>query len=782
MDTSIKRSIDIWSTLIILVALILSASRLVMTGWTNDLDIILNLTLIGGVLGIALGQSRFSVNLVRMMVLVYTLFFIPWMFGLVLEPGLDWRDRLASMATRFQLSTQQWLQNHTVPDPILFLIVMALLYWIISVIAAYMVTRHDAIWASVIPTGVVMLFINHYDIRAAGDRLVIYYLLLALLLIGRLTYLHHRSEWQKSGVFIMHETGMDIGRATIIAGVAMVLFVFSIPVSKTDISHLGRVWDDISRPWETVRHRFSNAFSSLKSSNPIAQTVTFSDRLNLGTTISQNPEIVFTVIPTDPLSFGARFYWRARSYDSYLDGNWNSTITEHKDFNSGNFNLTYPGSISNSGRTEDQVTFYTRSTSQDILYTSGEPLFVSHGGQAILTFLPDGNVDLEVLLAVPLVNPGEIYRERVSVSRPTIEQMQKSSYSYPSWVTARYLQMPKGFSPRIKALAEQIVQGKVTPYDKTEAITEYLRQAIKYNGSLPIPPSNEDPLEWFLFELKQGYCNYYASAEVMMLRSIGIPARLAVGYAQGQLDPQTGIYTVRQKDSHAWPEIYFNGLGWIEFEPTISQPARDWLSSAVGTGSLQDGQTNSFDKIRQTLEALPRNPRSQQIPLAATPGPQQGFLNFWFVLGTTVFIFAVSFIIWHFILPHFKQVPIPVRMVKLLRKRGWTVPSWLHNWSLFSMNTPFERAYLAIGRVIRMMGHPIELAQTPAERVTTLTQLLPETALPANVFLSEYQRAQYSPYPGDLESVHLAIRTIQRIAFKAFISRIFKTRGKAWSR
>ena len=98
------------------------------------------------------------------------------------------------------------------------------------------------------------------------------------------------------------------------------------------------------------------------------------------------------------------------------------------------------------------------------------------------------------------------------------------------------------------------------------------------------------------------------------------------------------------------------------------------------------------------------------------------------------------------------------------------------------MNTPFERAYLAIGRAIRLLGHPVDAAQTPSERVTTLTQILPETALPANVFLSEYQRALYSQYPGDLESVRLAIRTIQGIVFRAFLSRIFRTRGKAWQR
>ena len=771
MDTSSKRSLDIWSTLIILAAIILSASRLVITNWTSNLDIILNLTIMGAVLGIALGQSKFSSNLVRVMALAYTLFVIPWIFGSALMPSVEWRDRLASLATRLNMSAVQWLHNHTVPDPILFLFLMALLYWIIAIVATYMVSRYESIWAAIIPAGVVMLFINHYDIRTVGDQLVIYFMLCALLLIGRLTYLHHRAEWQKSGIFIMHETGADIGRATIIAGVALVLIVFSIPVSKSDISQLGKTWDTVAKPWNTVRQRFSNAFSSLKSSNPVIQTVTYGDQLSLGTTISQSQQIVFTVIPTEPLSFGARFYWKARSYDTYEDGNWSSTITSTKDFNSSNFNLTYPGSISNSGRTEDQVTFYPNTPQQDILYTSGEPLFVDHASQAILSFLPDGNVDLEVLMATPPVNPGENYRERVSVSRPTVEQMQTSSTTYPAWLTTRYLQIPKGFPTNIKALAEQVTAGKTNPYDKAEAITEYLRAAIQYNGSIPVPPSSEDPLEWFLFELKEGYCNYYASAEVMMLRSLGIPARLAVGYAQGEYDAQTDVYTVRQKDAHAWPEVYFNGVGWVEFEPTASQPARDWLTSNQSASGQNQG--NNYDTLRQTLEANPRSSVPLQIPAAATPGSSQFLFGFWFYLGTALFIFAVSFIIWRFILPPFKRVPLPFRVERFMRKRGWFVPRWLHNWSLYSMQTPFERAYRAIGQAIRLLGQKPDVAQTPSERVLTLTQLLPEAAMPANSFLTEYQRDQYSPYPGDLIRVRMAIQTIRRAVYKAYLARLF---------
>jgi transglutaminase-like putative cysteine protease len=80
-------------------------------------------------------------------------------------------------------------------------------------------------------------------------------------------------------------------------------------------------------------------------------------------------------------------------------------------------------------------------------------------------------------------------------------------------------------------------------------------------------------MEWFLFDEQTGFCNYYATAQVLMLRSLGIPARFVVGYAQGEYDPQTKTYTVRKKDSHAWPEVYFIDYGWMPFEPTVDQPA-----------------------------------------------------------------------------------------------------------------------------------------------------------------------------------------------------------------
>ena len=85
-------------------------------------------------------------------------------------------------------------------------------------------------------------------------------------------------------------------------------------------------------------------------------------------------------------------------------------------------------------------------------------------------------------------------------------------------------------------------------------------------------PQGEDPIEWFLFEGREGFCNYFATAEVLMLRSIGIPARMVVGYAQGERISENDEFLVKVKDSHSWVEAFFPESGWIILEPTPTQP------------------------------------------------------------------------------------------------------------------------------------------------------------------------------------------------------------------
>src|SRR5207253_9783080 len=98
-----------------------------------------------------------------------------------------------------------------------------------------------------------------------------------------------------------------------------------------------------------------------------------------------------------------------------------------------------------------------------------------------------------------------------------------------------------------------------------------LRDHIAYDQNIDAPTSNVELIDYLLFTSRRGYCNYYASAEVILLRTLGIPARMAGGFNQGKLDPATGVYQVLEENAHAWPEVFFPTYGWVEFEPTASE-------------------------------------------------------------------------------------------------------------------------------------------------------------------------------------------------------------------
>jgi transglutaminase-like putative cysteine protease len=101
-------------------------------------------------------------------------------------------------------------------------------------------------------------------------------------------------------------------------------------------------------------------------------------------------------------------------------------------------------------------------------------------------------------------------------------------------------------------------------------LERYLR-TYPYSLDVERPPEGRDVVDYFLFGIREGYCDYYASAFVVMARSVGIPSRLASGYVGGQYDRSIEAYLVRQKSGHSWPEVYFPGWGWIGFEPTASR-------------------------------------------------------------------------------------------------------------------------------------------------------------------------------------------------------------------
>ena len=142
-------------------------------------------------------------------------------------------------------------------------------------------------------------------------------------------------------------------------------------------------------------------------------------------------------------------------------------------------------------------------------------------------------------------------------------------------------------SPAARRLAQAVAGGRSSEYDAVTALTSYLQTHYQYSQQLGHVPPGLDPVDWFLFDVKIGYCEQFATAETLMLRSLGIPARLATGYSTGQYDPVLDQSIVREKDAHAWVEAWFPNDGWVPVDPSpgySALPATQFPNHWAGSG------------------------------------------------------------------------------------------------------------------------------------------------------------------------------------------------------
>jgi transglutaminase-like putative cysteine protease len=192
------------------------------------------------------------------------------------------------------------------------------------------------------------------------------------------------------------------------------------------------------------------------------------------------------------------------------------------------------------------------------------------------------------------------YTIEVEYSTATEPDLKQAGIAYPEWLGS-YAALPgTGYRSaqvieRIHRLALDVTQAAaaVTPYDQAKAIESYLRDPSHYTYTLTPPPTpaGVDPLYFFLFESKRGYCEFFASAMGDMLRSLGIPTRLVNGFGPGTYETATNQYFVRGEDAHTWVEVYFPGFGWITFEPTPDIGGYSVISrGSTGTPCLRDSQ------------------------------------------------------------------------------------------------------------------------------------------------------------------------------------------------
>jgi hypothetical protein len=344
--------------------------------------------------------------------------------------------------------------------------------------------------------------------------------------------------------------------------------------------------------------------------------------------------------------------------------------------------------------------------------------------------------------------------EAVSVlEQRDARELRRAGAEYPAEIELRYLQTPKRFDPRVRALAEQITAHAPTPYDKAQALESYLRTTYGYTLQLPAA-SPPDPVANFLLERKQGHCELFASAMTVMLRAINIPARLVNGFNGGEFNPLTGSYVVRARDAHSWVEAYFPGDGWVTFDPTPvdsnASPGGAWhqflLYVDAGREFWRDWIVNyDFSHQRSlTISAMTRG-RSNADSLRAQ------FMRRYFALFAaarrTYELVRRAPVLW----TATTAVILACVLFAVNSRRAWRALTGLRA-GRHPERAPQTSASLWYARLLRHLGrrgwHKLP-AQTSADFAVNIAD--PELKLAVCDFTTHYQRARFAGSAADAQ-------------------------------
>jgi transglutaminase-like putative cysteine protease len=287
----------------------------------------------------------------------------------------------------------------------------------------------------------------------------------------------------------------------------------------------------------------------------------------------------------------ARYYWRGLTYDRYTERGWSAVYTVRVRYTAGEpASETFPA---NRRFLRQEIRLV--EDGGGLLYVTGALITVDQDFQVAWRMRPGPQQPGDVFGATTETNS---YRADSLLPVFAEAELRAAGQEYPAWVAERYLVLPDSVPDRVLALARDLTATEPTPYDRAVAIERYLRR-FPYTLDVPAPPAGQDIADYFLFDLQQGYCDYYATAMVVLARAAGMPARLVTGYAPGSYDEVAAQFIVTEAEAHSWAEIYFPGYGWIEFEPTAGRPP-----------------------ITRPVDVPPEIPAEQLIPLEPITAPQ----------------------------------------------------------------------------------------------------------------------------------------------------------------
>ncbi|MBI4300118.1 MAG: transglutaminase domain-containing protein, partial [Chloroflexi bacterium] len=684
-----------------------------------------------------------------------------------LAEGRGIAERYSDVVSRASAWWEAARNGDITSDTLPFMFLLIALTWLIGYIAGWSALRHRNFWFAVLPPAIAAI-VNLSYLPARFDTFFAMFLVFSFLLASHLNAVRSRSQWQRDHInYPTGLTGSTLGKAFWLALIALGV-AWLLPLSGT-IGLLNRGVDSINGPWDRAQQHANRLFTAATTRKGGALRG-FSSTLPFRTASSAGDTIAFTVTTDFP------YYWRATSYDIYAGQGWKNSgqverplgweppgvpFTDYAyrtevtqiiqlEFQTDILLMAgQPASADVSAAAEtarrDTISIPiaggpTQALPPDLLPVVGSLRRLLSGPrplsrEEIFSFLPPdlqgekvqtsglsvtavevsrkepNPIDVITLRSESKLRKGSSYTGISTVSIAPAKALASAGNNYPGWVKDRYLQLPDGLPGRVRELAIKLASGKGNAFDRAQAIHDYLR-SIPYDKGISPPPFEHDGIDWFLFDAQKGYADYYASAMVVMLRSIGIPARLAAGYYTGEYDQERNLYVVKSYHALTWPEVFFPSFGWVEFNPNPKYPPieRPELTDAEGLAQGMD------EELMGPLEDMfppfePDVPLQEGDQSSSGAGGGKGWLWLLLIPGIMAALLLAAYLIW---------------------RR-----------SLSGLRYPVQ-VYEEMCRLAGFVGIGPKPHQTPREYTQTLSSLLPDSSRDIGEIGGSYAKIRFA--------------------------------------
>lgn len=612
-------------------------------------------------------------------------------------------------------------------DPLPFILLVVFVSWALAYLAAWSVFRWQNAWVAVIPGGFALLTNISY-LPGQPSFAFILYLFAAILLVTRLQVLRETAQWREDRVVRPPLLSYEVLNVGTWVGLGLIVLAWVIPTAN-NWGPVADAWRDALSPVTERVDRLGRLFVGIdaKGNNLVHR---YGDVLPLQGRVTLDADVLFTVVAPDD-----ELYLRAAVYDEYTGQGWHVSSHELVPLIGTSVEAASFGTPSTRAQLRRPIVIditLEQSVATRRLFTVGDPIAADRDASVLVG---GQRADLLGLVPADRVSRGDTYATVGTVSAATVETLLSTGRDYPAWVTDRYLQLPAGLSPEIAALAIEAADGAEQPYVVARRIESFLRNQYRFDLTVPDPPPRADGVEFFLLETKAGYFDHHASAMAVMLRALGIPTRIAVGFTLDArtFDEETKAYQVSELSAWSWPEVYFAGLGWIEFNPT---PARSIISRPGDDSAFLD----AFAVLRLGVDptvAVAFDPEEEFWPfdrpgLSTVDADEQSGPG-----GTTGEIIAsvISAVI---------LIAGVLVVAGILLRAGWQY--W------FRGLRPAARRWAKVQLLAGWAGITSPTNRTPIEVARTLdVALAGQSTVDIESLARSYARERYGPPPGDEE-------------------------------